>query len=643
MIRDYLLLVLPRAVKRLVVVLVDFLISLIAVWGAFNLRFDTFTEWSTAHTVAYLLSIFSLFLVFNFFKIYNNIFRYSGYSTLIDLSASVIVYAIIYTFIISFTGLIGVPRSIGVLQPVLLLVGLLFSRIFMKYWLGVDSSRRKDNRSQRVLIYGAGSAGRQLAGALKASAEIDVVGFIDDDSRLHGQVLNGLKIYSRESLLGIVGKFSVTQVYLALPSISRHERNKILEYIRSAQVQVRTLPGLMDLAQGRVHVSDLKELEIEDLLGRDVVMPDRAMLDKNITGKVVLVTGAGGSIGSELCRQIINMSPSVLLMVEITEFALYQIELELQKHLHDFNTRVQLISLIANVRDNSRMDEILNTWKPHTIYHAAAYKHVPLVEHNSAEGVKNNVIGTLNLAMLAEANGVSNFVLISTDKAVRPTNIMGASKRLAEMILQARADLISKVGGKTCFSMVRFGNVLGSSGSVVPLFREQIKYGGPITLTDERITRYFMSIPEAAQLVIQASSMATGGDLFVLDMGEPVRIFDLAKRMVELSGLTIRDENNTYGDIEVQITGLRPGEKLYEELLIGDDPMPTSHARIMKAREDFLYWDILKDKIDALSVVLEANDVQLICDHLKCLVSGYRSQGEVVDYVWVERNKYEIN
>lgn len=643
MIRDYLLLVLPRAVKRLVVVLVDFFISLIAVWGAFNLRFDTFTEWSTAHTVAYLLSIFSLFLVFNFFKIYNNIFRYSGYSTLIDLSASVIVYAIIYSFIISFTGLIGVPRSIGVLQPVLLLVGLLFSRIFMKYWLGVDSSRRKDIRSQRVLIYGAGSAGRQLAGALKASAEIDVVGFIDDDSRLHGQVLNGLKIYSRESLLGIVGKFSVTQVYLALPSISRHERNKILEYIRTAQDQVRTLPGLMDLAQGRVHVSDLKELEIEDLLGRDVVMPDRAMLDKNITGKVVLVTGAGGSIGSELCRQIINMSPSVLLMVEITEFALYQIELELQKHLHDFNTRVQLISLIANVRDNSRMDEILNTWKPHTIYHAAAYKHVPLVEHNCAEGVKNNVIGTLNLAMLAEANDVSNFVLISTDKAVRPTNIMGASKRLAEMILQARADLISKVGGKTCFSMVRFGNVLGSSGSVVPLFREQIKYGGPITLTDERITRYFMSIPEAAQLVIQASSMATGGDLFVLDMGEPVRIFDLAKRMVELSGLTIRDEYNTYGDIEVQITGLRPGEKLYEELLIGDDPMPTSHARIMKAREDFLYWDILKDKIDALSVVLEVNDVQLICDHLECLVSGYRSQGEVVDYIWVERNKYEIN
>jgi FlaA1/EpsC-like NDP-sugar epimerase len=432
-------------------------------------------------------------------------------------------------------------------------------------------------------------------------------------------------------------------VFLAIPSVSRARRNEILELVRAAHVQVRTLPGVLELAQGKVQVSDLKELDIEDLLGRDPVPPNSLMLAKNITGKVVMVTGAGGSIGSELCRQIVKARPAVLLLVELTEFALYVIEHELQSLISDASMGdVRLLPLLANVRDASRMEQILRTWKPHTVYHAAAYKHVPLVEHNPAEGIKNNVLGTLNTAQLAAAHGVQDFVLISTDKAVRPTNVMGTSKRLAEMVLQAQALAMSEVRGKTCFSMVRFGNVLGSSGSVVPLFRKQIKDGGPITLTDERITRYFMTIPEAAQLVIQAGAMASGGDVFVLDMGVPVKIIDLAKRMVELSGMTVRDEANPHGDIEIQITGLRPGEKLYEELLIGNNPLPTSHSRIMKAHEDFLPWGELLAKLSGLTQALDVNDVPLIRTMLKDLVPGYQPEGEVVDWVWMAQQSKQM-
>jgi FlaA1/EpsC-like NDP-sugar epimerase len=392
------------------------------------------------------------------------------------------------------------------------------------------------------------------------------------------------------------------------------------------------------LVQGEVQVSDLKELDIEDLLGRDPVPPDPELLAKNINRKVVMVTGAGGSIGSELCRQIVLEGPSVLLLLEITEFALYAIEQELQSLISKgAHPDVRLVSILANVRDASRMDEILRTWKPHTLYHAAAYKHVPLVEHNPAEGVMNNVLGTLNTARLASTHGVADFVLISTDKAVRPTNVMGASKRLSELVLQAQAALLRDQGDQTRFSMVRFGNVLGSSGSVVPLFRQQIQEGGPITLTDERITRYFMTIPEAAQLVIQAGAMASGGDVFLLDMGEPVKIIDLAKRMVELSGLTLKDAANPNGDIAIEVTGLRPGEKLYEELLIGDNALPTHHPRIMKAHEDFLPWDALQAKLLALELALQANNVQMIQTMLQELVPGYQPNGEVVDWVWMER------
>jgi FlaA1/EpsC-like NDP-sugar epimerase len=479
---------------------------------------------------------------------------------------------------------------------------------------------------------------------------------VDDDDRLHGHNLNGLNIYSPHELAQVVHSKQVTQIFLAIPSVSQRRRNEVINGLLPLRVQVRTLPGLADLASGRVTVSDLRELNIEDLLGREPVVPNPLMLAKNITGKVVMVTGAGGSIGSELCRQIIKAKPTCLLLVELSEFALYEIHRELEASVLEMAllnseeslnsmpvVAPKLVPLLANVRDSQRIAEILRTWRPSTVYHAAAYKHVPLVEHNPAEGVKNNMQGTLVTATQAALHGVSDFVLVSTDKAVRPTNIMGATKRLAEMVLQAKpASQALKFGElptKTRFSMVRFGNVLGSSGSVVPLFRKQIADGGPITLTDERMTRYFMTIPEAAQLVIQAAAMATGGDVFVLDMGQPVKISDLAKRRVELSGLTVLDESNPVGDIEIQVTGLRPGEKLYEELLIGDNPLPTSHPRIMKAHEEFLTWHELESKLNILNIALDSNNVPVIRTLLKELVPGYQPEAEVVDWVWMENEK----
>ena len=464
------------------------------------------------------------------------------------------------------------------------------------------------------------------------------MGFLDDDVHLHGQVLNGLCIFNPAELVALIKQLKVSDVLLAIPSTSRQRRNEILKQIGQAGVAVRTLPGLMDLAKGRVRVDDLLDLDIDDLLGRDTVPPNSLLLGKNIHNKVVLVTGAGGSIGSELCRQIIKQGPVKLLLVESSEFALYTVHHELIRLLPDQDLHsVQLLPLLASVCNEDRMREIMHTWKPNTVYHAAAYKHVPMVEHNPAEGVKNNVFGTWCVAKIAGEEGVRDFVLISTDKAVRPTNVMGTSKRLAEMTLQALAQDAVVQGRNTRYTMVRFGNVLDSSGSVVPLFRKQIKANDPITLTHPDITRYFMTISEAAQLVIQAGAMASGGDVFVLDMGQPVRIMDLARRMVELSGLSVRDAANPNGDIEIKITGLRPGEKLYEELLIGDNPLPTKHPRIMKAHEVFIPLAELSPRLQTLSQALNANDVPLIRTLLKELVPGYQPDAEVVDWVYLAR------
>jgi FlaA1/EpsC-like NDP-sugar epimerase len=485
------------------------------------------------------------------------------------------------------------------------------------------------------LIYGAGAAGRQLAMAMRNSPEIRVVGFLDDDDRLHGHVLNGLPIYNPEDLDELLADAKIVDVLLALPTVSRPRRNEILNKLKPYKVAVRTIPGLNDLFTGRLSLSDVRELDVDDLLGREPVQPDGLLLNLNILDKRVVVTGAGGSIGSELCRQIVRTKPKQLLLVDTSEFALYQIHQELLA----VNDAVELVPLLASVCDEVRMNEIMSTWKPHTVYHAAAYKHVPMVEHNPAEGVRNNVWGTRVCAEAAMRNCVRNFVLVSTDKAVRPTNIMGATKRLAEMVLQALAER----PGATTFSMVRFGNVLGSSGSVVPLFREQIKNGGPITLTHPNITRYFMTTPEAAQLVIQAGAMGQGGDVFVLDMGEPVEIIHLARRMVELSGFTVRDETDPSGDIELAVTGLRPGEKLYEELLIGENPQATQHPRIMKAHEHLVAWPELQVRLKALSLAVSANDVPAIRGLLQQLVSGYQPTGEVVDWVHLAQEREAKN
>ena len=632
------ILALPRTAKRLVALLLDAGLCVLAVWLAYFLRLGEFvslshgTPWAQGAALAAAVSIALALPVFIVSGLYRAIFRYSGWPALLAVARAVAVYAVLYGAIFMVGGVAGVPRTVGIIQPILLLLLVGVSRLMVRLWLGDEyrSLLRRASRP-RVLIYGAGTTGRQLAQAMIHSTEMQVVGFLDDDARLHGQVLNGQPIYRPDDLPELVQTLGIADVLLAMPRLSRHRRNEILAQIRLAQVAVRTLPSLVDLAQGKISVADLRELDIDDLLGRESVTPDPVLLARHIAGKTVLVTGAGGSIGSELCRQILAVGPTRLLLIEQSEFALYAIHQELETRLAGSAT--VLVPLLASVQDAERMHEILSTWHPATVYHAAAYKHVPLVEHNPAAGIKNTVLGTLRTAQAAAENGVSDFVLISTDKAVRPTNVMGASKRLAEMALQALAA--STTG--TRFSMVRFGNVLGSSGSVVPKFRQQIREGGPITLTHPEVTRYFMTIPEAAQLVIQAGAMAKGGDVFVLDMGQPVKIIDLARRMVELSGLTVKDEQHPDGDIAIEISGLRPGEKLYEELLIGDNPKPTQHPRIMKAHEDFIPWAEFEPKLSALELALNVNDVGVIRLMLQQLVAGYSPSDDIVDWVYLEQ------
>lgn len=626
-------LALPRLAKRVVALSVDLGLCVLTVWLAYYLRLGEFVALSGNALVAALAAVGIALPIFIISGLYRAIFRYSGWPALLTVARAVSIYGLLYAAIFTAIGISGVPRTVGIIQPILLLLFVGTSRALARLWLGdqYQSILRRASRP-RALIYGAGQSGRQLAAALAHSNEMQVAGFLDDDDRLHGHVLNGLSIYNPDDLLDLVTTLNIVDVLLAMPGLGRHRRNEILGCIRRAHVSVRTLPSMSDLVQGKVSVSDLRELDIDDLLGREPVTPDRVLLTRNVAGKTVLVTGAGGSIGSELCRQILAIGPEKLLLIEQSEYALYSIHQELEGKLAGRD--IVLVPLLASVQDETRMMEIMAAWHPATLYHAAAYKHVPLVEHNPAEGVKNNVLGTLAAARAAAQNGLTDFVLISTDKAVRPTNIMGASKRLAEMVLQA----LAAASPGTKFTMVRFGNVLGSSGSVVPRFRQQIRDGGPITLTHPEITRYFMTIPEAAQLVIQAGAMAKGGDVFVLDMGQPVRIIDLARRMVELSGLEVKSDDNPDGDIAIEITGLRPGEKLYEELLIGDNPKSTSHPRIMKAHEDFLPWDALQCRLSALQAALDANDVSPVRVILQELVSGYVPSGEIVDWIYLEQS-----
>lgn len=626
------LLAMPRVAKRALALLVDASFCVLTMWLSYCFRLNEWTMLTGVQWLPVFVSLCMALPIFVVMGMYRAIFRYAGLAAFIVVLKAVAIYGIAFMSIFTALSVPGVPRTVGILQPFLLLLAIGMSRLGIRYWLG-DAYQRilYRNSLAKVLIYGAGSSGRQLAGALTNSTELNVVGYLDDDPRLKGGIMGGVPIYDPSDLSVLVEGLGVHHVLLALPSATRQRRNEILEHIRRARVSVRTLPDLTALAQGRIAVSDIRELEIEDLLGREAVAPQQALMEKAARDKMVMVTGAGGSIGSELCRQIMRTNPSGLVLVDQNEYALYTIHAELLKVVENEHRDTVIVPILCSVRDQERMEHIMQSWRPQTLYHAAAYKHVPLVEHNAVEGIKNNVIGTLVTARAAGKCGVSNFVLISTDKAVRPTNVMGASKRLAEMLLQALAAEPSIDKVRTNFSMVRFGNVLGSSGSVVPLFRQQIKDGGPVTLTHADITRYFMTISEASQLVIQAGAMAAGGDVFLLDMGEPVRIADLARRMIELSGLSVRDADNPEGDIELAVTGLRPGEKLYEELLIGDNPETTEHPRIMKAREDFLYWPELSRRLKVLDAALDRNDMKAARAMLAELVSGYSSTGDVAD------------
>jgi len=618
------LLELPRWVKQFIAITVDSACALLATWLAFSLRLDEFHGFIPEQKSAYVAAVLLVAPVFIQFGVYRTVLRFTGAHTLALMGKAVVIYGLLYFVIIFMVASPYIYRSIGIVQPVLLFLLMACARMVASFGFGFRAYGKGGRPVLgTLLIYGAGHSGMQIASALRQSGQYFLAGYVDDSPQYQGSSINGLMVYGPHEIKRLIDTHGVSDILLAMPSIGRSRRNQILTDLRSHQVHVRSLPDLVDLAQGRVSVLDIKELAPDDLLGREPVTPDQELLEKNILGKVVLVSGAGGSIGSELCRQILQVNPSKLLLLDHSEYSLYRIEAELSTHLGSQSSiKTELIPLLGSVRDAGRLEHVFKRWQIDTVYHAAAYKHVPLVEHNPAEGLQNNVLGTLNLAQIAKDHGVSHFVLISTDKAVRPTNVMGATKRFAELVLQALADL--QDGSKTCFSMVRFGNVLDSSGSVVPLFRDQIKAGGPVTLTHPEVTRYFMTIPEAAQLVIQAGAMANGGEVFVLDMGEPVKIYDLAHRMIELSGLTVRDPETGVGDIEIVISGLRPGEKLYEELLIGENPIPTPHPRIMMAREDFLTWPEITPELALLQLKLGESDFEGLINQLKRIVQGYQ-------------------
>lgn len=624
-------LVWPRWFKRLFVLTLDGFLCVFTLWLAFCLRLGTWDILTGIQLLTIPVSLVIALPLFITHGLYRAIFRYIGWTAFMAIIRAVAIYGLLFMTVFTFISVPGIPRTVGIIQPLLLLLVIGLSRLVAKQLFG-NSYRLilKKNAVSNALIYGAGSIGRQLSSAIRNAGELRVAGYLDDDPNLHGVLIDGVLVHDPAKLQEVVAKLHARTVLLAIPHIEPQRRRAIIESLRGARVAVRAMPNVNDIVHGRARLTDLQDLAINDLLGRPAVPPVDDLLDRNIRGKVVMVTGAGGSIGSELCRQICKSGPDRLLLVDHNEYSLYSIHNELSRNP---NCDSRLVPLLASVRDEKRMEEIVSSFSPDTIYHAAAYKHVPLVEQNPVEGISNNVFGTLTVARVAAENNVDSFVLVSTDKAVRPTNIMGASKRISELILQALAAR----GSKTVFSMVRFGNVLGSSGSVVPLFRQQIAEGGPITLTHPEITRYFMTVPEAAQLVIQAGAMGHGGDVFVLDMGEPVKIIDLARSMVELSGMTVKDESNPDGDIEFVMTGLRPAEKLYEELLIGENPLPTRHPRIMTAQEEFFEWRELEEKLEKLRALMQRSAIRELRLQIRELVSGYDPASEIVDLMTVNQ------
>ncbi|MFV3404981.1 polysaccharide biosynthesis protein [Pseudomonas sp. NY15463] len=653
------LLGLPRRQKRALQVVTDLVLVWVALWMAFVVRLglDDAGNPLRHHPWLFLAAPVIAIPIFIRFGMYRAVMRYFGNDALMVIFKAVGLSSLLLALIVYWYSNHAtlVPRSIVFNYWWLSLVMLGGLRLLMRqYFLGDWFAAAqhvpftsKDDHLTKVAIYGAGAAGNQLLAALRMGRSMRPVAFIDDDPDIAGRVISGLQVFKPSRLEHMIESTGAQEILMAIPSASRVRRREILAYLEGFPLHVRSVPGLMDLASGVVKVDDIQEVDIADLLGRDAVPPEAGLLQRCITGKVVMVTGAGGSIGSELCRQIMGLGPTTLLLFEHSEFNLYSIMGELEERCRRESMNLRLLPILGSVRDAAKLLHVMNTWRVETVYHAAAYKHVPMVEHNIAEGVLNNVMGTLNAAQSALQAGVANFVLISTDKAVRPTNVMGSTKRLAEMVLQALSRESSPVllgdshkvphVNATRFTMVRFGNVLGSSGSVIPLFRQQIKAGGPLTVTHPKITRYFMTIPEAAQLVIQAGSMGQGGDVFVLDMGEPVKIVELAEKMIHLSGLSVRSERNPSGDIAIEFTGLRPGEKLYEELLIGDNVESTQHPMIMSAQEDLLAWEVLKERLVLLLASVQEDDYVRARQLLREMVSGYTPDGEIVDLIYQQR------
>jgi FlaA1/EpsC-like NDP-sugar epimerase len=631
---------LPVTVKRIIAMTFDICSAIACLWFAFALRLE---QWYWPQGMQWVLFFIAPFLVLPVFfmsGLYHTVHRHSGFRTFQNVFYASIIYGLVLFPIVQLLALPFVPRSIGILQPIMFLLVTGGSRAMIRL-LHVSNPvmLKKSSAKENLLIYGAGSAGVEIAHAISKSSKFGIAGFIDDDAMLQGRRINGLKVYSASQAEGLIAKENIDNILLAMPSVSRSRRNEIVEKFQKYPVKLRMLPSVEELANGKASITDIKEIDIEDLLGRDPVPVDHKEVADSIAGKVVMVTGAGGSIGSELCRQLLHSLPSTILLVDNTEYNLFAIHGDLENRVKKHDA-VRILPFLCDVTDENRVSEICKVFKPEVIYHAAAYKHVPMVEFNSAEGVRNNVFGTQSVVEAAIQHQVSRVVLVSTDKAVRPTNIMGASKRLCELIVQAKA---AEPGHRTVFSMVRFGNVLGSSGSVIPHFKRQIKKGGPITITHKEITRYFMTIPEAAQLVIQAGAMATGGDLFLLEMGEPVKIVNLARKMVELSGLSVRDGNNPDGDIELLETGLRPGEKLYEELLIAADAAtPTANPRIYKAHEHFLSWRKLQEELAFLLFAINRNDVEFLKQSLKRLVPGYQPLTATTDLIAIEKEKTAV-
>ena len=608
---------LPRRAKQFISGVVDLVLLALAFCSALALRFETLIP--DVHVYGWQIIAAPLLAIPIFIRLgfYRAVIRFMEDRVVYIVAGGVTVSVLLLAALVALTHSAGLSRGVLVIYWLLAIVYVGATRFLARSYF-LHGERQLVER-KRVAIYGAGSAGTQLAYALRAGKEYLPVLFFDDSPALQNAEVAGLRVHAPNELEGVIAARQVDEVLLAIPSASRAVRLAIIDRLEGLRCKVKLIPGMAEVVSGKATVDAIREVGIEDLLGRESAAPDTALLGRCITGKVVMVSGAGGSIGSELCRQIVHLNPSRLVLVEISEFALYSIEQELAETCSLMNANIELVPMLGSVMHQHRNETAMRCFGVQTVYHAAAYKHVPLVEHNPIEGIRNNAVGTRRMAEAALAAGVETFVLISTDKAVRPTNVMGASKRLAELVLQA----LARKSRVTRFCMVRFGNVLGSSGSVVPLFRKQIASGGPVTLTHLEITRYFMTIPEAAQLVIQAGSMGVGGEVYVLDMGLPVKIVDLAKRMIHLSGLEVRDEDHPEGDIAIEIVGLRPGEKLYEELLIGENVEGTRHPLIMRAYEHEVPWEVLTEHMAQLDVACKAFEFEKVLALLGVLVQEY--------------------